>query len=281
MDNNMAKLEKELAGQVTRQYVDHDVLSKMLHMLDDYIQEKGLDKEALYYDYLFREESEDWEAEEVIHETEDGKAIKDYYSSTCMYLLELSIQESKIAYVELYEKILTFAKRNTVRKAFDFGGGIGGLCIYLIRNGIESEYVDIPGNTWDYAGFRFKRNGLNIPQRTSKQIRELDATYDLITATDNLEHLKILQEWISLFHKKLKNNGFFVVTSTFRGRGLHLASNYEYDKLANFVTMMQDTGFVLKGQLLKRFGCVFLLPAWLLTKLTNKTSGRLLVFQKR
>ena len=113
-----------------------------------------------------------------------------------MYLLELSIQESKLAYADMYEKILTFAKRNTLRKSFDFGGGIGGLCIYMAGNGIESEYVDIPGNTWDYTGFRFAKKGLDIRQRTSEQIRESDTTYDLITATDNLEHLKDLPEWI-------------------------------------------------------------------------------------
>jgi len=104
--------------------------------------------------------------------------------------------------------------------------------------------------------------------------------YDLITSTDNLEHLKNLPEWISLFYRSLKDKGYFLTTCTFRGRGLHLLENHKYDSLAQFVKMMNDEKFILKGQLIQRFGRVFIVPGFVLKRITDRTSGRLLVFQK-
>jgi len=239
---NLGPLKDDFSAHVARQNVDNNKLSCMLCMLDEYVNYKKLDKQKLYHDYLYREESEDRVREEAIHAEEDKKAIEDYYASTYMYLLELSIQESKYAYADLYEKVLTFAHRNGVCNCFDFGGGIGGLCIHLNKNGLDCDCVDVQGNTWDYAGFRFAKNDLKVKQQTSTQLLDSDNLYDLITSTDNLEHLKDLPEWISLFNRKLKDKGFFLATSTFRGRGLHLASNQQYDSLSCFVEMMQTSG---------------------------------------
>ncbi len=277
---NKQSLENELALFVEDQNVDAAKLHGMLSLLDEYIRESGLDKEKLYRDYIHREQSEDWHIENKVHENEDVTVIEEHYATTFMYLIELSIQESKFDYRSLYERITHFSHSKKVRKTFDFGGGIGGLCIHLFENDIPCDYIDIFGNTWNYAAFRFRKSGSNISQYTAETLRNASEKYDMITSTDNFEHLKDLPSYIAFFNRMLCKNGFLLTTCTFRGRGLHLASNYKYDNWDEFMQMMGSKGFALRGQLIKRFGYTFVLPAWILKMMNRNSSGRLLVFQK-
>ena len=53
-------------------------------------------------------------------------------------------------------------KKNGVKKVVDYGAGIGQDSIMRAMNGMEAAAVDLPGKTFDFAKFRFKKRGLNI-----------------------------------------------------------------------------------------------------------------------
>jgi len=155
------------------------------------------------------------------------------------------------------------------------------LAIYLARKGINCDYADVVGQTWNYASYRFKKNGLNIVQFTEQNLSEMSADYDLIVSLDCLEHLKKLPKYIALFNSVLKNNGFLLTRSTFLGKGLHLSSNHKYNCLNVFSKMLADKGFVFEGQLVTRLKRSFVIPDLILTLLkTRPSSGRSLIYKK-
>ncbi len=263
-------------------FLDLDLFERALEGLREYCEDSDIEFDGICADYINRESSEDWRLEEKIHETESEELIRDYYSTTKMYLIELTVHESTVGYQNLFRSIGQFVKRNKVHNVLDFGAGIGGLAIYLRTIGICCDCADIPGETWNYARHRFQKKGVDVSQLTEGELAKLSSKYDLIVSLDCLEHLKPLPKYIALFNSALKINGFLLLKSTFRGKGLHLSSNYKYGCFKTFNRMMRNNGFVFNGWLAARLKLNFLIPPAILNWPTiSKTSGRKVTYIKR
>jgi len=258
-----------------------DSLLSCITSLKEFCDMNGLDFVTIYNDYMDRYASEDWKLEEQIHRTESSSLIYEYYKSTRMYLYELTLQECRWDYIELFYSIAKFAKEKKVKKALDFGGGIGGLTKYLNSRGVRCDYADIPGNTWDYAGYRFQQEGIACSQLSMGDLKNKQYGYDLIVSLDCLEHLNPLSEYINFFSTLLSKDGILLVKSAFFGNGLHLESNYKYNDLKVFNEMVAGNNLIFQGQLVTRMRLNFILSRIVLTVLNQKTSsGRKLVYRK-
>lgn len=100
---------------------DLTVLSRELTVLHDFCVLRGLNLEQVYNDYKNLENSDDWKLEERIHETESEGLIKKYYATTNMYLYELTLQECRWDYIELFRSIIRFAKQIKSEKLLTLG----------------------------------------------------------------------------------------------------------------------------------------------------------------
>lgn len=258
-----------------------EMFKKYTSVLEEYCRGKGMSFEAICEDFNNREKTDDWKLEMEVHETESPDLIKKYYSTTRMYLYELSLQECRWDYNELFASIARFAKKKNIGNALDFGGGIGGLTICLNSNGIRCDYADIPGDTWDYAGYRIRKERVQCSQLTSDALKERSSCYDLIVSLDCLEHLKPLPDYIDLFSLLLRKGGFLLVKSAFFGEGVHLGSNHKYDSLKTFNEVVRESGLKFKGQLFTRMKTDFLMPPVLMKLLKqDSSSGRKLLYMK-
>jgi 2-polyprenyl-3-methyl-5-hydroxy-6-metoxy-1,4-benzoquinol methylase len=259
-----------------------DVLNVNIRMLKEYCRIKGLDFQTIKYDYDNREASNDYAFEMEVHKSESVEKMAEYYSTTLLYLYELTLLESKRHYQKLYSSLVKFAKQRTVRRALDFGGGIGGLTIYLNSIGIKCDYADVPGTTWNYAKHRFQVQNIEAVQRSMEDLEKISEEYDLIITLECLEHLSPLQNYISIFNKLLRRNTYLICKSSFYGIGGHIVSNHKYDSLPVFNELMEKNNLLFTGQLVNRLNTDIVVPAWFLSLLgKNTTSGRSLLYTKQ
>jgi len=260
---------------------DLDMLKTQLYVLRDYCKHRGIQLEKIYNDYINRENSDNQKLAEAINETESEELINKHYSTTTQYLIELTLHECNWNYKNIFWSIAEFAKKRNIKNVLDYGGGAGGLCIYLGKQRIRCDYADVSGETWNYAGYRFERESLRVSQFTEKSLSKMSANYDLIVSLDCLEHLKSLPKYIGLFQSLLRDNGYMLIRSTFLGNGLHLSSNHKYNCLNVFNKMLADKGFVFKGQWVTRLKRNVVIPSLFLKLLkTRPSSGRSLVYKK-
>jgi len=76
------------------------------------------------------------------------------------------------------------------KRLLEFGGGTGGFCECMCREGFEVTYLDIPGSVKDFAEWRFKKYGLPIKVVTSTpDVLKLDGDYDVVFTDAVFEHL--------------------------------------------------------------------------------------------
>lgn len=123
---------------------------------------------------------------------------------------------------EKYQAIMRYisyiAKMNG-GSILDFGGGIGELTISLVNKYSNVDFMEVPGNTLEYAKWRFKRRSLNIEVFTS--LNQIKKKYDLIICLDVLEVLEKPQSHISKFHELLNDNGILILSQGEVGSKAH------------------------------------------------------------
>jgi len=154
-----------------------------------------------------------------------------YYARTERYLYELAILETKRSRVKRFIKTANLLSFIGVRKVLDYGGGIGGLVIFLRQRGFECDYLDVPGHTFNFALFRFKQNG--ISPRTFDATRDVEpGNYDAVCAMDCFEHLFDLESALKKISRLLRDGGYLIQSSAFHGGGIHLKKNEKYSDIA-------------------------------------------------
>lgn len=107
-----------------------------------------------------------------------------------------------------YEVIAGMLPSSSNTSALEFGCGIG-LFLSELRNRYSKVYaIDLFPQ---YAMELARRNGLDIT--FVKNLDELpDHSLDVIVAADVLEHIENLDEYLRIFHTKLKPEGQFIVS---------------------------------------------------------------------
>ncbi len=220
-------------------------LSQPFKELTEYL---GRPIEDIFKEYWTNRNGSDRSKQKSIENASSEEEIIDYYRNTTQYLYELISWEAQKTKQQEYRKIYLFCKRFNCRRVLDYGGGVGGLCLYLTEKGILCDYLDVSGKTFEFAKYRFKKRNLDCTM-----ISALDeppfVKYDLVVTYDVLEHIYNLQSVIEKINKFLVSGGFLISKSTFSGGGIHLPKNEIYSNLKVFNDFLHKDGFNFVGQL--------------------------------
>ena len=147
-----------------------------------------------------------------------------------------------------FKKLWLAGRRFGWRRMLDFGGGVGGLSLYLAPRGLVCDYLDIPGRTFEFARYRFQRRGMDI--RMWERLEELPpATFDAIVSYDVFEHLFDLEDTCRRLSRSLAPGGWLVSKPTFSGEGAHLEKNFQYADMRVYNRLLADCGLVYRGRL--------------------------------
>lgn len=112
---------------------------------------------------------------------------------------------------ERYQNIILYIKSISKIKPgeiLDFGGGIGELAINLVSGINQVDFLEVPGNTLEYAKWRFKKRYLNIDVYTT--LNQIKKQYDIITCIDVFEVLEKPLPHLKKFYELLKPNGLLI-----------------------------------------------------------------------
>jgi len=276
MENETEKLDKEFARLKLNKDSDIWLLEKYLN--------KSLD--VIYKEYCDNRFGEDRNKQNFLYKATKEELVTEYYKITDKYLYELMAWEQSLEKQANFKNISLFCKKFKIKKVLDYGGGIGGLCLYLNNKSIHCDYLDVPGKTFDFAKYRFKKSGFDILMFDALSGNVPDNSYDAVTAYDVFEHIFDLKNVLIKINNLLIKNGFLISKPTFSGGGIHLAKNEIYQDFNKFDNLLKETGFELVGQLksghVSRFLNLFKINYCpdILIKKRNKFGGNFIIHRK-
>lgn len=224
-------------------------------VLEDLTTYLGLPTETIAQEYWRYRTGEDTLAQERVARATDEATVAAYYAMTPHYLYELSYWEASFDKQAWFRVLLCAAQKYNWRHVLDFGGGVGGLSLYLQSHGIDCDHLDIPGKTFDYAKWRFARHKLNVAVLDATSRNGLpQGFYDAVIAWDVLEHLFDLEGAIDTIARLLRPNGWFISKSTFAESDghhlhIHLAKHARYADVKALNALVGRYGFQYLGQL--------------------------------
>lgn len=222
-------------------------------VFDDLVTYLGQPIEEVASQYWRYRETGDVEAQERVAQAAHEQAVMAYYQRTPHYLYELSYWEASYDKQAWLGVLAQACRKRGVRRMLDYGGGVGGVCVSLRRAGVECDYLDVAGKTFDYAAWRFQRHGV-----TPRMFNILDGwpaeRYDAVVTWDVLEHVFDLEGTIAQIGKLLRPGGWLLNKSTFADADghhehIHLAKHACYQEIRTFNDLVVRQGFRYLGQL--------------------------------
>ncbi len=204
-----------------------------------------------YWEYHL---GEDLIAQQRVAEAKVEREVLSYYEHTPHYLYELSYWEASRDKQAWFEVLARACRRYRLQRVMDFGGGVGGLALYLRSRGIACEYLDVAGQTFDYAAWRFTRRRLAVPMHDILNGHPV-GPFDAVFAWDVLEHLFDLDEALERIRRALRPGGWLISKSTFapeaggHHEGIHLEKHACYSNVRKLNELMSRHGFRFIGQL--------------------------------
>ena len=211
--------------------------------------------EAIAREYWRYHEGEDLIAQQRVGEAKDEAPVLAYYAATPHYLYELSYWEASRDKQAWFRVVATACRKYGLRRVLDFGGGVGGLGLYLNSRGIRCDHLDVAGRTFEFAAWRFAKHDLDVTMLdVTSANRRPTGPYDTIVAWDVLEHLFDLEGVIRNIAQLLRSRGWFISKSTFAVEGgpheaIHLAQHARYADVTAFNELVARSGFRYLGQL--------------------------------
>ena len=234
-----------LAKGDRKAYIDKNVWHKVSLELSEYT---GSDIRTIACEFWKDKAALDKNEEEAIEKDPNGERINAYYKDTKRYLYECTCWEAYKSKQRDFKKIFLTLRKFGVSNILDFGGGTGGLILYLSKRGIKCDYLDVEGETSNFTRWRFKRNNLDIGIK--KDIKDCPYDfYDAVISDNVFEHLLDLEDIVKGINRSLHTGGFLIARSSFGGGGSHLRKNDQYSQFDVYDRLMTDKGLSYCGQL--------------------------------
>ncbi len=211
--------------------------------------------EPIIQEYWQRKSGADAIAQRQVAEATEETTVLSYYAVTPQYLYELSYWEASLDKQRWFRVLAQACRKYGLKRVLDFGGGIGGLTLYLRAHGIQCDYLDVPGQTFDYAQWRFARYAFPVTRFDAAATDGLPwGSYDAVIAWDVLEHLFDLEAAIRKIARLLRSHGWLLSKSTFAAspdhhHHVHLAKHACYGDIRQFNQLVAQVGFDHLGQL--------------------------------
>ena len=125
-------------------------------------------------------------------------------------------------------------------KILEFGCGTGYMItLPLIKEGYSVTGIDLDSKSIDYGRDLFAREGVNPGSLQNRDIEELDVLFDVIIASEVLEHIpdSDLEKVFASILSKLRPGGMFLVT---------VPNGYGWFELESFLWFKTGIGRVLE-----------------------------------
>ena len=173
----------------------------------------------------------------------DEKEVAKFYQETPNYILELIEYHSTSDKQRLTQTAIEIMKKNNVKSVVDYGCGIGQDSIMQAKAGLKATAVDLPGKTFDFVKWRFKKHKLDVKTIDIVPGKlPLQENYDAIMCFEVIQHLKNPEKAIEHFYEHLNSSGILLLTYRFKGNyALALKENEKYD--GNFKEVIESKGF--------------------------------------
>jgi len=213
----------------------------------------GKPLQAIAKEFWCLHDGVDAQAQAKAAQARDETTVMEYYQQTPVYLYELSYWEACHDKQGWFRVLAKASRTFGLTQLLDYGGGVGGVSLFLHARGISCDYVDIAGPTFDYAAWRFARQGLQVQMFNILEGWPSAGRYDAVVAWDVLEHVFDLEGTIANIGKLLKPGGWLLDKSTFGDTHdtthVHLAKHAPYQDVARLNAMVSRYGFRYGGQL--------------------------------
>jgi len=157
-----------------------------------------------YYKVIFTEKFKD---------TSERGLFRSYQIQDVVYTLRLMLGYTRLDFILPYSKHIFLEFGNRKLKILDYGGGVSDIGLYFALLGHEVTLVELNTKKPYFAKKRFEARGksLNLKLVDSTEIiPNLDDNYDIIIATEILEHFRKPLKLIDTFYSHLKNGGFLL-----------------------------------------------------------------------
>lgn len=124
------------------------------------------------------------------------------------------INSRNFTYRHILQYLDKYSKQN--QYVLDVGSGVGTLCFYLASSGCKIDGVEVSKSGFQLAksnlslfNFKFKPNFYNVAFEDFKPTRK----YDIVLATEVLEHVKDDSFFLNKVSKLLKNRAIFICST--------------------------------------------------------------------
>lgn len=169
-----------------------------------------------------------------------------YKEFDLLYTARLMLTYNRVDFVVRYLDLISANKINSV---LDYGCGVSDVGILLAKKGLSVSIADLDTPKLKFTIKRFKSRGLAvIAYSTNDTERLVDITekFDLIIATEILEHYRHPIDMINYFYEHLNKNGYVYISmgKTFKREsgGDHLDESF-----------VEGNSFSYKENFLKKF----------------------------
>lgn len=134
--------------------------------------------------------------------------IKKFYEDTPFYVFNLVDWHSSRYQRNLRSKIVELAQG----RVLDYGGGMGDLCVKIAEKGLDVDYADLQGKTFEFAKWLFSKNNYNINMINLSK-NKLSKKYDTVLCIDVVEHVKDPKFLLKDLVEHLEDNGRLIITA--------------------------------------------------------------------
>lgn len=134
----------------------------------------------------------DWHA--LAASSLSDRAAKFYESSQNYIFDTLSANPRPEAIIEKLNRfnprLMEAIRAHPGKRFLEFGGGIGVFCEIMARMGKDVHYLELPGVVFDFAQWRFKKDGLKVTAIEAKADSvQVPGKYDIVFSDAVIEHL--------------------------------------------------------------------------------------------
>ncbi|MBX7219137.1 MAG: methyltransferase domain-containing protein [Blastocatellia bacterium] len=157
-----------------------------------------------------------------------------YRENAGYYLYDLSQFHLAYKHILFSLDVLALARG----RVLDYGAGIGDLTLELAaREGFETTYFDVDGESQRYARWRARERGLRVKFVSDRN--ELEGPYDTIILLDVLEHVADPEETLDFLTARLMPGGRLIASVAF---GATKAHPMHFDHKLNVPTWLEAHG---------------------------------------
>jgi 2-polyprenyl-3-methyl-5-hydroxy-6-metoxy-1,4-benzoquinol methylase len=146
-------------------------------------------------------------------DTDPATLYQSYKAKDDLYTLRLMLTYNRIDFIHPYFEQIKKLVKSEKPSALDYGAGVSDIGLYLAAKGWEVTVTELDTRKAEFIKKRFEKRGFNlnlIKMNNTEDIPEINKQFDLIIATEILEHYRRPTELIIFFYEHLRPAGLLI-----------------------------------------------------------------------